>query len=77
MTMLSSSSEPWRPKQRQSIITALTMLPGGWDSAQRSTAITSMWLESFGNKRQLPLCHNGNWLDVRSSKRDMERLLID
>jgi len=33
MTMLISSSEPWRTKQRQSIVTALTTLPQGWVSA--------------------------------------------
>ena len=41
--------EPWRPKLRQNIITALTMLPQGWLSArkhQHTTAITTMWTES-------------------------------
>ena len=31
--------EPWRPKRRQNIITALTKLPQGWVLAQRRTAI--------------------------------------
>ena len=42
-----SSSEPWRPKRRQNIITALT-LPQGWISARKhqyTTAITTMWAE--------------------------------
>jgi len=42
--------EPWRPKRRQNIITALTTLPQGWVSAckhQSTTAITTMWTESL------------------------------
>ena len=41
--------EPWRPKWRQNIITALTTLPQGWVSTckhQCTTAITTMWTES-------------------------------
>ena len=51
MTMLfnwSSLSEPWRPKRRQNIITALKTLPQGWVSAckhQCTTVITMMWTE--------------------------------
>jgi len=44
-----SSSEPWQPKRRQNIITALTTLPQEWVSAfkhQCTTAITTMWAES-------------------------------
>ena len=40
--------EPWRPKQRQNIITALKM-PQGWVLAHKhqcTTAITTMWTES-------------------------------
>ena len=43
--------EPWRPKRRQNIITALTTLPQGWVSARKhqcTTAITTMWTESLG-----------------------------
>jgi len=47
MTMLSSSSKPCRPKQKQSNIPALTTLPEEWDSAQRRTAIMAMWSESL------------------------------
>jgi len=38
--------EPWRPKRRHNIITALTTFPQGWISAckhQCTTAITTMW----------------------------------
>jgi len=45
----SSSSEPWWPKRRQSMITALTTLPQGWVSARKhqcTTVITRMWTES-------------------------------
>ena len=41
--------ELWRPKRRQSIITALTTLPQGWVSTRKhqyTTAITTMWTES-------------------------------
>ena len=44
----SSSSEPWQPKRRQNIITALTTSPQGLVSARRhqcTTAITTMWTE--------------------------------
>jgi len=39
--------EPWRPKWRQSIITALTTLPQGWVSTRKhqyTTAITTISL---------------------------------
>ena len=42
--------EPWRPRQRQNIITALTTLPQGWISAckhQCTTAITTIWTKSL------------------------------
>jgi len=45
----SSSSEPWRPKQSQNVITALKTLPEEWVSAfkpQCTTAITTTWTES-------------------------------
>jgi len=38
--------EPWRPRRRQNIITALTTLPQGWVSTRKHqcmTAITMMW----------------------------------
>ena len=38
--------EPWRPRRRQNIITALTTLPQVWVSSckhQCTTAITTMW----------------------------------
>jgi len=41
--------EPWRPKRRQNVITALTTLPQGWVSTRKhqcTTAITTMWTES-------------------------------
>jgi len=41
--------EPWRPKRRQNIITAFTMLPQRWFSThkyQYTTAITKKWTES-------------------------------
>jgi len=41
--------EPWRPRRRQNIITALTTLPQGWVSARKhqcTTEITAMWAES-------------------------------
>ena len=41
--------EPWRPRRRQNVITALTTLPQGWVSARKhqcTTAITTMWTES-------------------------------
>ena len=45
--------EPWRPKRRQNVITAiatlLTRLPQGWGSTRKhqfTTAITVMWTES-------------------------------
>ena len=41
--------EPWRPKWRQNVITALTTLPQRWDSTRKhqcTTAITTMWAES-------------------------------
>jgi len=40
--------EPWRPRRRQNVITALTTLPQGWVSARRhqcTTAITKVWTE--------------------------------
>ena len=42
--------EPWRPKQRQNVITALTTLSQGWVSTRKhqcTTAITTMWTESL------------------------------
>jgi len=45
----SSLSDPWRPKRRQSMITALTTLPQGRVLARKhqcATAITTMWTES-------------------------------
>ena len=42
--------EPWRPKRRQNIITALTTLPQGSVSTRKhqyTTAITTMWTESL------------------------------
>ena len=41
--------EPWRPKRRRNIITALTTLPQQWVSTRKhqyTTAITTMWTES-------------------------------
>ena len=41
--------EPWQPRRRQNIITALTPLPQGWVSTRKhqyTTAITTMWTES-------------------------------
>ena len=41
--------EPWRPKRRQNIITALTTLPQRWFSTHKhhyTTAITTKWTES-------------------------------
>jgi len=41
--------EPWRPKRRQNVITALTTLPQVWVSTRKhhcTTAITTMWTES-------------------------------
>ena len=41
--------EPWRPKRRQNIITALTTLPLWWVSTRKhqyTTAITTMWTQS-------------------------------
>jgi len=41
--------EPWRPKRRQNVITALTTLPQGWDLTRKNqctTAISTMWTES-------------------------------
>ena len=41
--------EPWWPKRRQNIITALTTLPQRWVSTRKHqymTAITTMWTES-------------------------------
>jgi len=41
--------EPWRPRRKQNITTALTMLPQGWVSARKhqcTTAITTLWTES-------------------------------
>ena len=40
--------EPWRPRRRQNVITALTTLPQGWVSARKhqcTTAITKVWTE--------------------------------
>ena len=40
--------EPWRPRRRQNVITALTRLPQGWVSARKhqcTTAVTTMWTE--------------------------------
>ena len=40
--------EPWRPRRRQNIITALTTLPQEWVSARKhqcTTVITKMWTE--------------------------------
>jgi len=42
--------EPWRPRRRQNIVTALTTLPQGWVSACKhlcTTVITTMWTESL------------------------------
>ena len=42
--------EPWRPKRRQNVITALTTLPQGWVSARKhqcTTAITTIRTESL------------------------------
>jgi len=33
-------TEPWRPRRRQNIITALTMLPQGWVSARKHQCTT-------------------------------------
>ena len=41
--------EPWRPRRRRNIITALTTLPQRWVSRRKhqyTTAITTMWTES-------------------------------
>jgi len=41
--------EPWRPKWRQNIITALATLPQHWVSTRKhqyTTAITTTWTES-------------------------------
>ena len=41
--------EPWQPKRKQNIITALTTLPQWWVSTRKHhymTAITTMWTES-------------------------------
>ena len=60
--------EPWRPRRRQNVITALTTLPQGWVSARKhqcTTAITTMWAESSW---AFPESYTGNdsWI-VRSS----------
>ena len=42
--------EPWRPKQRHNLITALTTLPQRWVSTRKhqyTTAITTMWTASL------------------------------
>ena len=60
--------EPWRPRRRQNVITALTTLPQGWVSARKhqcTTAITKVWTEFSW---AFPESYTGNdsWI-VRSS----------
>ena len=66
--------EPWRPKRRQNIITALTTLPQVWISTRKhqyTTAITTMWTESsWPFRKSYPA--DDSWI-VRSSDGDTRR----
>ena len=70
----SSSGEPWQPKRRQNIVTALTTLPQGWVSARKhqcTTAITTMWTESSWAFPE-SYTADDSWI-VRSSNGDLRK----